>query len=738
MLAALGRAVDEVAAIARRHGLRFMVRLVKGAYWDGEVKRAQELGLAGYPVFTHKHHTDISYLACAQALLGHADVIYPQFATHNAGTIAAILQMAARSGAPFELQRLHGMGEGVYREVLKNPLVSCRVYAPVGAHRDLLAYLVEHPRRACRRSELLHAVWSSDSGWQNESTVTEHVYRLRHTLAMRLLGRGVGIKAIGDVLGHRSFYGTSAYLRLDVAMLRGVALDVPAGQALQYARTLFPDRLRAVHLDLDPIRTEDLTAAWGRLGYTHFPLEIVECPDRRASRAVAEIVAREIIAAGGKAVSNSDSITNRAWSLIHIVCGASDWAAAPAGNQRMAAAKAALARPWSVMPPQWPNGWTNTAASGWIPSCCRAIPIWKRPIALASWCCRICRWITRSRAGMRRPIWVRSGKPWLAITGPSSRRPSDMTTSQTRPTIAIIGGGFSGAAVAFHLLRQSPAGSAQVVVIEPRSDLGRGLAYSTPDPAHRLNVPVRRMTLISDQPDHFHDWLARPTTPRPDPAAMTATGEVYVQRRIFGDYMRAQDRLDPALPLLLRGIGGLAVLKIEQRTTGLENPAHLAQHLGGVVDRTQGVGADHGIEAGIAKRYIFAHALTDFGGPAIGFGPLAGGIEQRAIGVDPGKAGDRIAVIQRLVIAAAATDLEHRAACQGHHLAAQGGHFGRAAAAGHDLGQDLLVVPVAKTHQSAPVFCFYVSRLVRQSDGTSAPDTHPSRGAILRGRGPIP
>ena len=109
--------VDEVARIARAHGLRFMVRLVKGAYWDGEIKRAQELGLAGYPVFTHKHHTDISYLACAQALLGHADVIYPQFATHNAGTIAAILQMARRGRRAFEMQRLHGMGEGVYREV---------------------------------------------------------------------------------------------------------------------------------------------------------------------------------------------------------------------------------------------------------------------------------------------------------------------------------------------------------------------------------------------------------------------------------------------------------------------------------------------------------------------------------------------------------------------------------------------------------------------------------------------
>ncbi|MBU3738389.1 MAG: L-glutamate gamma-semialdehyde dehydrogenase [Rhodoferax sp.] len=134
--------IDHVAALGRRYGLRFMCRLVKGAYWDAEIKRAQEAGLPHYPVFTHKHHTDVSYLACARALLAVPDAIYPQFATHNAGTIAAILQMAARQAVPFELQRLHGMGEGVYREVLKNPLVQCRVYAPVGAHRDLLAYLV--------------------------------------------------------------------------------------------------------------------------------------------------------------------------------------------------------------------------------------------------------------------------------------------------------------------------------------------------------------------------------------------------------------------------------------------------------------------------------------------------------------------------------------------------------------------------------------------------------------------
>jgi RHH-type proline utilization regulon transcriptional repressor/proline dehydrogenase/delta 1-pyrroline-5-carboxylate dehydrogenase len=148
--------VHEVARIARAHGLRFMVRLVKGAYWDGEIKRAQELGLATYPVFTHKHHTDISYLACAKALLDHTDVIYPQFATHNAGTIAAIVQMARVRQAPFELQRLHGMGEGVYREVGRSEPLPLRIYAPVGEHRDLLAYLVRRLLENGANSSFVH------------------------------------------------------------------------------------------------------------------------------------------------------------------------------------------------------------------------------------------------------------------------------------------------------------------------------------------------------------------------------------------------------------------------------------------------------------------------------------------------------------------------------------------------------------------------------------------------------
>jgi RHH-type proline utilization regulon transcriptional repressor/proline dehydrogenase/delta 1-pyrroline-5-carboxylate dehydrogenase len=156
--------IDHVAQLARKYHLRLMCRLVKGAYWDAEIKRAQELGLPHYPVFTHKHHTDVSYLACARALLEANDVIYPQFATHNAGTISAILQMAARAGSSFELQRLHGMGEGIYREVLKNPLVSCRVYAPVGQHRDLLAYLVRRLLENGANSSFVHQLADESVG----------------------------------------------------------------------------------------------------------------------------------------------------------------------------------------------------------------------------------------------------------------------------------------------------------------------------------------------------------------------------------------------------------------------------------------------------------------------------------------------------------------------------------------------------------------------------------------------
>jgi RHH-type proline utilization regulon transcriptional repressor/proline dehydrogenase/delta 1-pyrroline-5-carboxylate dehydrogenase len=149
--------IDEVARIARSLNVRFMVRLVKGAYWDYEIKRAQELGLAAFPVFTHKHHTDLSYLACAQAMLAMPDAIYPQIAGHNAGTIAAVLHMAREAGVPFELQRLHGMGDAVHEAAHKQyPDVGLRVYAPVGPHKDLLAYLVRRLLENGANSSFVH------------------------------------------------------------------------------------------------------------------------------------------------------------------------------------------------------------------------------------------------------------------------------------------------------------------------------------------------------------------------------------------------------------------------------------------------------------------------------------------------------------------------------------------------------------------------------------------------------
>ena len=150
--------IDWIVDLARRAGRRIMVRLVKGAYWDAEIKRTQEAGLSDYPVYTRKAHTDVAYLACARRLLAARDAVFPQFATHNAQTVAAIMAMAesgAESGpesgpksgeardftiGDYEFQCLHGMGEPLYAHVIATR--PCRIYAPVGGHEMLLAYLV--------------------------------------------------------------------------------------------------------------------------------------------------------------------------------------------------------------------------------------------------------------------------------------------------------------------------------------------------------------------------------------------------------------------------------------------------------------------------------------------------------------------------------------------------------------------------------------------------------------------
>jgi RHH-type proline utilization regulon transcriptional repressor/proline dehydrogenase/delta 1-pyrroline-5-carboxylate dehydrogenase len=155
--------LDWVADLARRNGRRMSVRLVKGAYWDAEIKRAQERGLDSFPVYTSKVATDASYLVCAQRLFGALDVVYPQFATHNALTVAAVTAIAPQ-GAVYEFQRLHGMGQALYEAVRAEvpDLPPVRVYAPVGTHEELLPYLVRRLLENGANTSFVHHFLNKD------------------------------------------------------------------------------------------------------------------------------------------------------------------------------------------------------------------------------------------------------------------------------------------------------------------------------------------------------------------------------------------------------------------------------------------------------------------------------------------------------------------------------------------------------------------------------------------------
>lgn len=158
-----GHAIDWLYALAEKLDRKIMIRLVKGAYWDTEIKLAQVEGLPGFPVFGAKHNTDMAYICCAAKLLDGADRIYPQFATHNAHTIAAVLHLAQERGnPPFEFQRLHGMGEALHDQVLKAQGTRCRIYAPVGHHEDLLAYLVRRLLENGANSSFVNQIFDED------------------------------------------------------------------------------------------------------------------------------------------------------------------------------------------------------------------------------------------------------------------------------------------------------------------------------------------------------------------------------------------------------------------------------------------------------------------------------------------------------------------------------------------------------------------------------------------------
>jgi RHH-type transcriptional regulator, proline utilization regulon repressor / proline dehydrogenase / delta 1-pyrroline-5-carboxylate dehydrogenase len=175
------RLLEWVAALARDSGRRLGVRLVKGAYWDSEIKRAQERGLATFPVYTSKDATDASYLQCVQVLFDARSVLYPQFATHNAFTVAAVLALAP-AGASYEFQRLHGMGEALYAAARAElpTLPPVRVYAPVGSHEELLPYLVRRLLENGANSSFVHQFLNP------EMPVAEVVRDPRTSLALRV------------------------------------------------------------------------------------------------------------------------------------------------------------------------------------------------------------------------------------------------------------------------------------------------------------------------------------------------------------------------------------------------------------------------------------------------------------------------------------------------------------------------------------------------------------------------
>ena len=150
--------VDWLRDLTLRTNRKMMVRLVKGAYWDTEIKNAQKDGLSHFPVFTRKSSTDVSYHACANKLLEYRDTIYPQFATHNAYTAATIVELAGDDKAGFEFQCLHGMGDSLYDQIVKEESMQCRIYAPVGHHEDLLAYLVRRLLENGANSSFVNAI----------------------------------------------------------------------------------------------------------------------------------------------------------------------------------------------------------------------------------------------------------------------------------------------------------------------------------------------------------------------------------------------------------------------------------------------------------------------------------------------------------------------------------------------------------------------------------------------------
>ncbi len=228
-------------ALGRDTGRRMTVRLVKGAYWDSEIKRTQEAGLSDYPLFTRKAATDVSWLACARDML-RAKNIYPAFATHNALSVASVLEWAGDT-RDFEFQRLHGMGDGLYEDLVRNEGYHCRIYAPVGGHQDLLAYLVRRLLENGANSSFVHQL--ADEHVTDEELLADPAARVRAVGGTRHSAIPLPVDLFGD---RRNSGGEDLQ---DRTILADVAADVsayplpalpaePAGNTVAMAQFAYP------------------------------------------------------------------------------------------------------------------------------------------------------------------------------------------------------------------------------------------------------------------------------------------------------------------------------------------------------------------------------------------------------------------------------------------------------------------------------------------------------------------
>lgn len=188
--------IDWLRQLTENVGRKLMVRLVKGAYWDSEIKNAQKDGMSHFPVFTRKASTDVSYHACANKLLSYRDTIYPQFATHNAYTASVIIELAGEDKKGFEFQCLHGMGDTLYDQIVTMDYIQCRVYAPVGYHEDLLAYLVRRLLENGANSSFVNAIVDVDR--PVEELLEDPVEKIKRTVSKYNKQIKLPIEMFGD------------------------------------------------------------------------------------------------------------------------------------------------------------------------------------------------------------------------------------------------------------------------------------------------------------------------------------------------------------------------------------------------------------------------------------------------------------------------------------------------------------------------------------------------------------